>query len=279
MYYPKSQIVPNLYTNGEEYVYAVNSKEYIGHYFATADGKFFTGKNPNNKPNQRLTPLSSTPENNDPTIQSEYIPEDYYVINDYYYYAKGINIFNMGAPPPLPKSSFPTPTQKDYEAGEIQRYFIKKYNEMLYIEIDKEDYPKYAKRTQEVNSSLYLPFKLPWVITGNRKKAFKVNQASVNRIERSNSIQGFKSYFKGRFDQLFKYSKNENLYTEGKEYRLPSNGQFYKGYYHIHPQKGAMEGRQHTNTSHNILIPVSGSNTQFIVNKTETQVINKSSGY
>ena len=40
MYYPKSQIVPNLYTNGEEYVYAVNSKEYIGHYFATADGKF-----------------------------------------------------------------------------------------------------------------------------------------------------------------------------------------------------------------------------------------------
>jgi len=229
MYYPKSQIVPNLYTNGEEYVYAVNSKEYIGHYFATADGKFFTGKNPNNKPNQRLTPLSSTPENNDPTIQSEYIPEDYYVINDYYYYAKGINIFNMGAPPPLPKSSFPTPTQKDYEAGEIQRYFIKKYNEILYIEIDKEDYPKYAKRTQEVNSSLYLPFKLPWVITGNRKKAFKVNQASVNRIERSNSIQGFKSYFKGRFDQLFKYSKNENLYTEGKEYRLPSNGQFYKG--------------------------------------------------
>ena len=40
MYYPKSQIVPNLYTNGEEYVYAVNSKEYIGNYFATADGKF-----------------------------------------------------------------------------------------------------------------------------------------------------------------------------------------------------------------------------------------------
>lgn len=279
MYYPKSQILPNLYTNGEEYIYSSNSKEYIGSYFATADGKFFTGVNPNDKPNHRLTPLSNTPESKDPTYQSEDIPEDYYVIDDYYYYAKGINIFNLGTPPPLPKSAFPTPSQKDYEIGEIQRYFIKKYNEVLYIEIDKEDYPKYAKRTQQVNSSLYLPFTLPWIITGNRKEAFKINKASVNRIERNNSIQGFKSYFKGRFDQLFKYSKNENLYTEGKEYRLSSNGKFYKGYYHIHPQKGAMEGRQHTNTPHNILIPVSGSNTQFIVNKTETQVINKSSGY
>ena len=43
MYYPKSQILPNLYTNGEEYIYSSNSKEYIGSYFATADGKFFTG--------------------------------------------------------------------------------------------------------------------------------------------------------------------------------------------------------------------------------------------
>ncbi len=208
MYYPKSQILPNLYTNGEEYIYSSNSKEYIGPYFATADGKFFTGVNPNDKPNHRLTPLSNTPESKDPTYQSEDIPEDYYVIDDYYYYAKGVNIFNMGTPPPLPKNSFPTPSQKDYEIGEIQRYFIKKYNEVLYIEIDKEDYPKYAKRTQQVNSSLYLPFTLPWIITGNRKEAFKINKASVNRIERNNSIQGFKSYFKGRFDQLFKYSKN-----------------------------------------------------------------------
>jgi len=113
MYYPKSQILPNLYTNGEEYIYSSNSKEYIGSYFATADGKFFTGVNPNDKPNHRLTPLSNTPESKDPTYQSEDIPEDYYVIDDYYYYAKGVNIFNMGTPPPLPKSAFPTPSQKE----------------------------------------------------------------------------------------------------------------------------------------------------------------------
>ena len=279
MYYPRSQYIPDLYTNGEELAYTSNNKEYIGVYFATSDGKFFTGNNPNSKPNYSLSPISNSPENRDPTLQSENIPEDYYVINDHYYFAKGVNLFDAGAPPPLPTTSFPTPTQKEYNVGKIQRYFLKKYNEIQYIEITKEDYPKYTKRTKEVNSSLYLPFKLTWVITGDRNKAYNTNKNLVSLTEKNQKLQGFKSYFKGRFDQLFKYSTNENLYTEGKEYRLSSTGLLYKGYYHVHPQKGAMEGRQHTDKPHSLLIPVSGSNIQFDIDKIETQVINRSSGY
>jgi len=278
MYYPSSQIIPNLITNGEEFIYSATGEGYVGNYFITSDGKFFTGKNPNDKPNFKLSPKNNSPESIDPTL-SENIPNSYYILNDSYYYSKGINIFNIGKPPELPSSIFPTPTEKEYEREEIQRYFLKKINEISYIEIDNDQYKKYIKKLNVVNFELYLPFSLPWIISGNHKSAYEVNQSTVNRIELRFNIQGFKSYFKGRFDQLFRYSKNENLYTEGKEFRSFNSGKLYRGYYHIHPEKGAMEGRQHIKEQHSLLIPVSGSNINYKVNKTETQVINKSSGY
>jgi hypothetical protein len=46
MYYPKSQIKPNLYTNGEEYVIESTNSSYIGYYYLTSTGKAFTGRNP-----------------------------------------------------------------------------------------------------------------------------------------------------------------------------------------------------------------------------------------
>ena len=279
MYYPASQIVPNLTTNGGEFEYSSNREQYSGSYFATSDGKFFTGVNPNSKPNFRLSQIDNTGINPNNQLQSENIPEDYYVLNDQYYYAKDVDIFAMGEPPSNPTSTFPLPTEKDYKIGEIQRYFLKKVNEILYMEVSQTTFKQYSEKSSGVNYSLYLAFSLPWIVTGQRNKAFNVNKKSVDRIERQKGIQGFKYYVKGRFDQLFRYSKNESLYTEGKEYKSSSNGKLYRGYYHIHPEKGAMEGRQHTKDFHDILIPVSGSNTQFNINKTETQIINKSSGY
>ena len=58
MFYPKSQIKTNLSTNGGEYIYASNKLPYSGDYFITGDGKIYTGKNPNNKPNYLLIPTS-----------------------------------------------------------------------------------------------------------------------------------------------------------------------------------------------------------------------------
>ena len=38
MYYPKSQITPNLYTNGGEYILTNTGKDYIGYYYYTVGG-------------------------------------------------------------------------------------------------------------------------------------------------------------------------------------------------------------------------------------------------
>jgi hypothetical protein len=36
MYFPKSQITPNQYTNGGEYALSTTEEEYIGYYYLTS---------------------------------------------------------------------------------------------------------------------------------------------------------------------------------------------------------------------------------------------------
>ena len=263
MYYPKSQIKTNLFTNGDEYVYYNTNNEYSGSYFITGNGKVFTGKNPNNKPND---PLSAISENlngfQQLSSEQEDLPISYNVINDSYYWAKGISTTINNPVPSPPIQILPSPTTKEYEIGEIQRYFTSKINEIKYVEINEAQFTSFKNNESNVQSSLYSTFQLPWVITGNRSRAYNVNMKTVNRIITNFKLQGFKSYFKGRYDQLFKYTPQENLYTEGGEFKSISNGKTYKGYYHLHPEKGPMEGRQHTIESHSVLLPISGSNTQ-----------------
>ena len=125
MFYPKSQIKTNLYTNGGEYVYSTDKTSYVGDYFITGDGSVNTGKNPNNKPNDLLIPNSS--EDISPSDSgSKYNPSTFYLVDDYYYNAKGIDNADTLIPPSLPLQIFPTPTEEEYEIGEIQRFFRKK---------------------------------------------------------------------------------------------------------------------------------------------------------
>jgi|TARA_B110000238_G_scaffold190930_1_gene224597 hypothetical protein len=265
MYYPKSQIKTNLFTSGDEYVYLGTNNIYSGSYFITGDGKIFTGLNSNNKPNDPLEP-SSINLNDFPIDNSELedFPDSYDIIDDDYYWAKGIDQNQVTPMPKPPIQITPLPSKKEYSIGEIQRYFTSKINEIKYTEVNESQYTSFLNNEPTVLNSLYTTFQLPWVITGNRSKAYNVNMKTVNRIQNNFKLQGFKSYFKGRYDQLFRYTSQDNLYTEGNEFKSIVTGKMFKGYYHIHPNKGPMEGRQHTIKKHNVLLPISGSNYQNI---------------
>jgi hypothetical protein len=58
----------------------------------------------------------------------------------------------------------------------------------------------------------------------------------------------------------------ENLYTDGSEFKLP-NGRRYRGYYHVHPKKGAMVGAVPVDRFHAILEPVSSKSRQSVANR------------
>jgi hypothetical protein len=56
MYYPKSQIQLNLYTNGGEFILSTTKEDYKGNYYKVSSGKLYSGKNPTDKPNILLSP-------------------------------------------------------------------------------------------------------------------------------------------------------------------------------------------------------------------------------
>ncbi len=267
MYYPKSQLQTDLYTNGGEFQLANGKTEYIGYYFIAQGNQFYSGKNPNDKPNFILDPYESVDIPTD--REEENLPSSYYLINDQYYWAKEKSTTEGTIPPTTPTQISPIPTEDDYKVGEFERFFLKRINQAMYIEISQDEFNKYFAQEPNVSWQLYTSFKLPWEISGNRSQVYNTNLNTINRIQSNLKLPGFKSYFRDRYDQFFKYTPQENLYTSGKEFKLASNGRFYKGYYHTHPEKGPMVGRQHTKTAHDFLIPISGSNYQDITSKVE----------
>ena len=49
-----------------------------------------------------------------------------------------------------------------------------------------------------------------------------------------------------------------NLYTNGGRYKIAGTNEEYIGFYHVHPEKGAMVGAVHVSESHSRLIPILG---------------------
>tara|TARA_R110001592_G_scaffold287405_1_gene556171 strand:- start:132 stop:974 length:843 start_codon:yes stop_codon:yes gene_type:complete len=275
MYFPKSQITTNLYTNGREYVYVNTEKEYIGYYFKTSNGKYYTGKNPNDPPiKEIIIPIQSLNKDAEEGEIGNYSQDTaLYLVPDVYAIASNLGINTT--PPKPPTQIINLPTEKDYGLGEYQRYFTSKNNEIKYIEIDRNQYTKFTNKEPNVDHSLYTAFKLPWIISGNRNEASNINKKTISRVSNNLRLNGFPSYFKGRYDQYFRYKENSNLNTDGTEFLIQSTNKLYIGLYHIHPTKGPMVGAEHTDLPHEFLIPVSGSNINYKVNKTETQTFNR----
>ena len=61
-YIPKNKIITNLYTNIKELAYKDTKEFYVGYYWKSYDGKYFTGKSPNDTPTREL--LKSPYQNN-----------------------------------------------------------------------------------------------------------------------------------------------------------------------------------------------------------------------
>ena len=155
MYYPKSQIKNNLYTNGDEYILSTNQQSYKGYYYKTSNGDKYTGKFPNDGSNillVELTPSSDEPGENNPIL------------------TLAISQYNTNIQPerflPLPIQTLPT--QKDKDLGSFPRYFCKKNNENLYIEINKEQFTKLQNRDKTIAWDLYTPLQIIWQIKGDK---------------------------------------------------------------------------------------------------------------
>jgi hypothetical protein len=197
MYFPKSQITPNLYTNGNEFAYSSNKQEYIGYYFKVSTGKYFSGKNPDDRPNEELISL----ETDITTINTEFsLSSIVTIIDPIYSY-----IANQPVPPPtyIPSYNPLIPTQQDYQIGEFRRYFCKKVNEISYIEIDKDTHDKLVNKDSQIEYSLYIPFYISWQLTGDKQQVARTNKNIVELTMKRLSLPKFNLYLREDYTKYY----------------------------------------------------------------------------
>jgi hypothetical protein len=190
MYIPKNKIQTDIFTSGEEYT-DVNGNFYTGYYYKLYNGTFFSGRYPEEIPNSiQLYPYSEAVE---PAKNTN-----------------GSNTFKL----------FPTPN--DYKVGYFTRYFIKRRNQLLYFELDKEEYTSFLNGRDLQNTFIMpqgLPFNSPpnqslkalntaftlkWVLTGDINNVAKVNQNMVKLAESQNKILGLGVYLKEDYTKYYK---------------------------------------------------------------------------
>lgn len=163
MYYPKSEILKVEYTSGNEFLVKSTKKSYTGYYYATNDGKYFSGQEYNSTTVELVKPFSVLPKKN----QSS---------NYEFHYAM--------------------PTDSDYKRGFFVRYVIKRVNSGLETikEISAEEYKKAS------TNPLYLAKPFNWKLTGPLYTSpegvpgiVNTNQKTLDDLERS--IPEVKKYF------------------------------------------------------------------------------------
>ena len=128
-YYPKSQIKENQYTNGGEFIIVSTQENYMGYYWLTSKGEYFTGKTPEELPTLKLqisSKLTELEKSSTSTPIIEPFPKDYYIVDDSYYQSKGLSSKRNAPAPPI--QSLGKPSNTDIQNGFFNRYFIKKGN-------------------------------------------------------------------------------------------------------------------------------------------------------
>jgi hypothetical protein len=201
MYYPLSQITTNLNTNGGEFVYANTLQNYKGDYYKTSKGEYFTGKTPQDGLNELLI-LSQLNEGIQTTTQNDIVSffnTDDTQVGDY------LNITNQSLiAPSIPTYSATLPTEQDYQNTEFRRYFCKKSNEIIYLEISKETYDKLAAQDPQILFELYIPFNLPWQLTGDREQVYKTNRNITELVSVRQKLPMLAEYLKMDFTKYYK---------------------------------------------------------------------------
>jgi len=251
MYIPLSQIESNLYTAGGEFILFTDKSPYIGAYFKTSKGEYFTGQNPQDENVRPLIKVDNI--YNEVEVKGEPADSDlsYSLAPQAYINASGVPIT---AQRPI-INSIPQPTSSDYENQTFQRYFLKKSTNFQYNETTQNEFELFENQDSSVQYNLYSPLQLTWKLKGKLLDVYKQNYNTVKYVAKINEWVKFEEYFKYRFAKYYKGNKEDINYTEGGELKVLDTNEEYVGYFHLHPNSGVlMEGRFHQPQAHKVLI-------------------------
>ena len=187
-YIPKKLVNPGLRAIGSNFVDASTGNVYVGPYHQDFDSKLFTGVDqydpnkreiiPNPAKQQSTTQIVSTPQNN-----------AYSEINK-----KNESLIKYGKDP---ESFTPSPSDRDYKRGSINRYFAKRITEKppSIKEISKQAYDSLNTKDGKYNYAVWREYQLTWRISGpTEQQVYSTNQKIVDRANKG--FRGIKSYLR-----------------------------------------------------------------------------------
>jgi hypothetical protein len=218
MYIPKNRIITNLTTSPGEFVYKNTRNPYEGFYWKSYDGKFFTGKTPNDAPVNEIVKIVDNNiiiDINKPTTEL-YVTLESSLENDIFTESDILNLdyaslkgINLSSPPRkfLPSQYYPTPTQDDYNLGAFPRYFVVKSNENIYLEVNKDTYDSIDSQSTDWAWELYVPFTILWTLTGERDNVFITNRNITQLTEQRLKRRGLQEFLKQNYLKF--YQTNE----------------------------------------------------------------------
>ena len=255
MYIPKNKVKTDQYTRGGEYQTLLNGENYVGAYWIMANGKTFSGVDPNDNPQEEI--VSFVPKLSGVFDFSE-IPTQEYAYNwttetvpGQFQDMKNISTYNaitrtdMNIKTFMPASFYPTPTDEDYKIGNFKRYFCVKVNEPIFTEINKNTFNLLKNQDSKLDWKMYNLFIVIWTITGNEEDVLQTNFNQVELVEKRLGRKGLGEPLMGNYIQYFARNSEEILYSNGEDGLILPDGTAYIGYYHAMLDGTLMTGKFH----------------------------------
>ena len=204
IYYPKTQIRTNLFTNGDEFINSVTKELYVGNYYETSLNQQFTGKNPQDPNSVPLIPIDETALNPTQTNAENDLVLDVRFTEPNYTYSI-VTKQNPNTPQPIyPKFYFAKPTQQDYKNTQFNRYFYKALSGEKYVEISQNDYNSLINKEAKFLYQSVLAIILPWQLTGTQEEVYKTNARTTQNIESQYGIKGLGLYLNFDYTKFYK---------------------------------------------------------------------------
>ena len=204
IYYPKTQIRTNLFTNGGEFINSVTKELYVGNYYETSLNQQFTGKNPQDPNSVPLIPIDETALNPTQTNAENDLVLDVRFTEPNYAYSI-ITKQNPNTPQPTyPKFYFAKPTQQDYQNTQFNRYFYKALSGEKYVEISQNDYNSLINKEAKFLYQSVLAIILPWQLTGVQEEVYKINARTTQNVEIQYGIKGLGLYLNFDYTKFYK---------------------------------------------------------------------------
>ena len=193
VYYPKSQIMTGLYTEGLEWM-TDNGLENIGPYHTYADGNVYSGSEFNISTSKNLVPYKETFANpgkdNFRYRQLTTIQVDKYVEPKYYLHKL---------------------ISDEIQQGWFIRYFVQKRNDRTMTtikEVDKKQYDRVSFSNAEViNGNLYKKLDVRWKISGTDTEIKNINRIKV--LSANSDMPGLIGYL----GNLLEYSEAYRIWS------------------------------------------------------------------